>query len=89
MEQELKLYSELEATALLRAIFSILQMPRNADTANNSDRVTIAAWSVWIAASQTLATLTNLQQLNGVQAHQMSVASEITAWYSACRTTIQ
>lgn len=75
-----------EVTALLRGIFSLLQLPRNHDQANNADRVNVI--NTIAATVTTITTLTNLQQLNWVQAHQMSVASELTAWYSTCRTTI-
>lgn len=75
-----------EVTALLRGIFSLLQLPRNHDQANNADRVNVI--NTIAATVTTITTLTNLQQLNGVQAHQMSVASELNAWYNWCRSTI-
>lgn len=78
----------VETTVIMKAILSIMQMPRNADTANNADRVTIAAWAVSINANQDLRNVSNLLAMNGQQAHQMSVASEITAWYVGQRSTI-
>lgn len=73
-----------EITALLRWIFSLLQLPRNADIANNADRVNVIN-----TITATITTLTNLTQFNGVQAHQMSVASEFAAWQLSCRSRIQ
>jgi len=82
---------EDEVSVLLKAILTTLQMPRNADTWTNSDRVNIVAGWVNINANQTLATLTTLgtiQNFNWQQAHIMSVASEINAWYNGQRSTI-
>lgn len=76
-----------EMSIILRSILTALTIPRNADTTNNADRVTVV--NTVNTAVSTITTLTNLQQLNGVQSHQMSVASEINAWYDGCRSRIQ
>ena len=75
-----------ELSILLREIYSTLQMPRNADTTNNADRVTVVNTVATTVSS--IATLTNLTQFNGQQAHQMSIASEINAWANTQRITI-
>ncbi len=75
-EEKQDIIAELvETKTIMKAIFSIIQMPRNADTANNADRVNVIN-TVPVSLSST-----TLSSLNGQQAHQMSVASEITAWY--------
>lgn len=83
-----KLIAQNEITPFLRNLLTEIALPRNADTTNNSDRVTIVAGGISLNANQTLAVLTNLQQLNGVQAHQISVATEIEQWYVGPRSRI-
>lgn len=91
-EKQEMLISLSEMTVLLKSILTSLQMPRNADPSNNADQVVvIGTVPVSLASLPTLANLTtlaNLQQLNGEQAHLMSVASEINAWANAQRSTI-
>lgn len=72
-----------EMNIYLKNVLSTLQMPRNADPANNADQV-----SVINTINANVTTLTNLQQFNGEQAHLMSVASEINAWANTQRLTI-
>lgn len=73
-------------TAFLHCAIATLQMPRNADPANNADQVSVI--NTINANVSAITTLTNLQQFNGEQAHLMSVASEINAWANMQRSTI-
>lgn len=75
-----------EMTTYLKWVLSSLQMPRNADPANNADQVSVI--NTITANVSAITTLTNLQQFNGEQAHLMSVASEINAWANMQRSTI-
>lgn len=78
-----------EMNVLLKSILSAIILPRNADMSQNADRVSIAAWSVWITANQDLRNITSLQTYNGIfQTQQASFANEISWWYLAQRSTI-
>lgn len=83
-EKQDQLIALQEMSVLLRGIFSLLQFPRNADPNGNADRVTVQNT---INANVTTAVISSLN--NGHQAHQMSVATEINAWYLAQRPHIQ
>lgn len=87
-EEKQDMIAELvETKVIMKAILSIMQMPRNADTANNADRVTVQNTPAVSLASTTLSS-GNVSSLNGQQSHQMAVASEISAWYIGQRSTI-
>lgn len=78
--------TENEMTVLLKEILATLQMPRNADTTNNADRVNVINTVATTVSS--IATLTTLSQFNWYQAHQAMVANEINAWYNWPRSRI-
>jgi hypothetical protein len=79
-----------EITVLLKNIFSTIQLPRNADTTNNADRVNVinTVPVTGTIAVSTVTTAGNMTAFNGVQAHQISVATEIQSWYITCRSRI-
>ncbi len=81
-----KLQTENEMTVLLKEILAVLQMPRNADTTNNADRVNVINTVATTVSS--IATLTTLSNFNWYQAHQAMVSNEINAWYAWPRSRI-
>jgi len=75
-----------EMTTLLKSILWALQYSRNADMTNNADRVTVVNTVATTVSS--ISTLTNLQQMNGVQSELIPRMMEYSAWNINVRSTI-
>ncbi len=75
-----------EMTVLLKSILGAIQYSRNADMTNNSDRVTVVNTVATTVSS--IATLTNMINMNSVDAWLVPRMNEYSAWNLNVRSTI-